>query len=50
MSKLSKSETTYPHSLLLQESKDMREKNTEPEIYMDVKVTNNEWCVLDHNL
>ena len=34
----------------MQESKDMREKNTEPEIYMDVKVTNNGWCVLDHDL
>jgi hypothetical protein len=50
LSKLSKSEPTYPHSILMQESKDMREKNTEPEIYMDVKVTNNEWWVLDHNL
>ena len=27
----------------------MSEKNTEPEIYMDVKVTNNGWCVLDHD-
>ncbi len=34
----------------MQESKDMSEKNTEPEIYMDVKVANNEWCVLDHDL
>jgi len=34
----------------MQESKDMREKNTEPEIYMDVKNTNNGWCVLDHDL
>jgi len=50
LSKLSKSEPTYPHSILMQESKDMREKNTEPEIYMDVKVTNNGWCVLDHDL
>ena len=41
---------TYPHSILMQESKDMREKNTEPEIYMDVKVTNNGWCVLDYDL
>lgn len=50
MSKLSKSEPTYPHSILMQESKDTREKNIEPEIYMDVKVTNNGWCVLDHDL
>ncbi len=50
MSKLCKSELTYPHSILMQESKDMREKNTEPEIYMNVKVTNNGWCVLDHDL
>ncbi len=34
----------------MQESKDMREKNTKPEIYMDVKVTDNGWCVLDHDL
>ncbi len=32
MSKLSKSEPTYPHSILMQKSKDMREKNIEPEI------------------
>ena len=38
----------YPHSILMQESKDMRERNIEPEIYRDVKVTNNGWCVLDH--
>ena len=50
MSKLSKSEPTYPHSILMQESKDTREKNIELEIYMDVKVTNNGWCVLDHDL
>ncbi len=31
MPKLSKSEPTYPHSILMQESKDMREKNIEPE-------------------
>jgi hypothetical protein len=37
----SKSEPTYPHSILMQESKDMREKNIEPEIYREVKVTNN---------
>ncbi len=34
----------------MQESKDMREKNIEPEIYREVKVTNNGWCVLDHAL
>jgi hypothetical protein len=34
----------------MQESKDMSEKNTKPEIYMDVKVLNNGWCVLDHDL
>jgi hypothetical protein len=44
MSKLSKSEPSYPHSILMQESKDMREKNIEPEIYREVKVTNNGWC------
>jgi hypothetical protein len=50
MSKLSKSEPAYPFSILMQESKDMRKKNIEPEIYREVKVTNNGWCVLDHNL
>jgi hypothetical protein len=40
-SKLSKSEPAYPHSILMQESKDMREKNIEPKIYREVKVTNN---------
>jgi hypothetical protein len=50
MYKLSKSEPTYPHSILMQESKDMREKNIEPEIYREVKVTNNGWCVLDRDL
>jgi hypothetical protein len=50
MSKLSKSEPAYPHSILMQESKDMREKNIEPEIYREVKVINNGWCVLDHDL
>jgi hypothetical protein len=50
MSKLSKSELAYPHSILMQESKDMREKNIEPEIYREVKVTNNGCCVLDHDL
>jgi hypothetical protein len=49
MSKLSKGEPTYPHSLLTQESKDMREKNIEPETYRGVEVTNNGWCVLDHD-
>ncbi len=48
--KLSKSEPSCPHSILTQESKDMREKNIKPEIYMEVKVTYNEWCVLDHDL
>ncbi len=50
MSKLSKSEPTYPHSILMQESKDTRVKNIEPEIYREVKVTNNGWCVLDYDL
>jgi hypothetical protein len=50
MSKLSKSEPTYPHSILMPESKDVREKKVEPEIYREVKVTNNGWCVLDHDL
>ena len=50
MSKLSKSEPIYPHSILMQESKDMREKNIEPEIYRGVKVTNKGLCVLDHDL
>jgi hypothetical protein len=50
MSKLSKGEPAYPHSILMQESKDMREKKIEPEIYREVEVTKNGWCVLDHNL
>jgi hypothetical protein len=50
MSKLSKSEPTYPHSILMQESKDMREKNIEPGIYREVKVANNGWCVLEQDL
>ncbi len=50
MSKLSKSEPVYPYSILMQEPKDMREKNIELEIYREVKVTNNGWCVLDHDL
>jgi hypothetical protein len=47
---LSESEPVYPHSILMQEPKDMREKNIEPEIYREAKVTNNGWCVLDHDL
>jgi hypothetical protein len=39
--KLGKSEPSCPHSMLMQESKDMREKNIEPEICREVKVTNN---------
>ncbi len=50
MSKLSKSEPTYTPSILIQESKDMPEKNIEPEIYTKMKVTNNGWCVLDRDL
>ena len=50
MSELIQSEPTYPHSILMQESKDMREKNIKPEIYRDVKVTNNGWCGLDYDL
>ncbi len=50
MSELSESEPTYPHSILMQESKDMRETNIEAEIYREVKDTNNGWCVLDHDL
>jgi hypothetical protein len=34
----------------MKEPKDMREKNIEPENYRDVKVTNNGWCVVDHDL
>jgi hypothetical protein len=50
MSKLRKSESTYPHSILMhREPKDMREKNFEPEIYRELKGTNNGWCVLDHD-
>jgi hypothetical protein len=41
MSKLGKSEPFYPHSILMQKQKDMREQNIEPEIYREVKVTNN---------
>ena len=53
MSKLSKSESTYPHSILMQESKDMRERNIKPEIYRDVKVTNNVcvgWIMISNQL
>ncbi len=35
MSKLSKSEAAYPHSILMQEPKDMRENNIKPVIYRD---------------
>ncbi len=44
-------EPTYPHSILMQESKDMREKNIEPDIYrkLEVKVTCHRASVLDHN-
>ncbi len=49
-SMLSNSEPAFPHSILMQEPKDMREKNIEPEIYSEVKVTNNGWCVVDHDL
>jgi hypothetical protein len=49
MSKVSESEPTYPHSILMQESKDMREKNIWPEIYREVKVTNKGWCVVDYD-
>ncbi len=37
MSKLSKSEPTSPHSILMQEPKDMREKNIQPVIYKEEK-------------
>jgi hypothetical protein len=50
MSKLSKSEPTYPHSILMQEPKDMREKNIEHEIYREVEVTNNGWSVVDRDI
>jgi hypothetical protein len=50
MSKLSKSEPAYLHSILMQEPKDMREKNIYSEIYREVKVTNNACGVLDHDL
>ncbi len=47
MSKLSKREPAYPYSILMQESKEMslREKNIEPEIYREVKVTT--WQIMD---
>jgi hypothetical protein len=32
----------------MQESKDMRGKNIKPEIYREMKVTDNGWCVLDY--
>ncbi len=50
MSKLIKSEPAYSHSILMLESKDIREMNIEPEIYREVKVTINGWCVLNHDL
>jgi hypothetical protein len=34
----------------MQEPKDMREKNIKPEIYREVKATNNGWRVVDHDL
>ncbi len=39
-----------PIPILMQGPKDMREKSIEPEIYREVKVTNNALCVVDHNL
>jgi hypothetical protein len=39
-----------PTQFWCRNQKDTREKNIEPEIYRDVKVTNNGWCVLDHDL
>jgi hypothetical protein len=50
MSKFSESEPVYPHSILMQEPKGMREKNIKPEIHREVKVTNNGWHVVDHDL
>ena len=50
MYKLIKSEPAYPHSILMQKPEDMTEKNIEPEIYREVKITNNGWGVLDHDL
>jgi hypothetical protein len=49
-SMLSKSEPAYPHSILMQEPKDTREKSIEAKIYRAVKVTNNGWCVVDHDI
>jgi hypothetical protein len=34
----------------MQEPKDMRENNIEPEIYRAVKVTNHGWYVVDSDL
>jgi hypothetical protein len=34
----------------MQKPKDMREKNIKPEIYRELKVPNNGWCVVDHDL
>ncbi len=50
MSKLSKSEPVFPHSILMQESKDVRVMNIEPEFYREVKVTNNGWRGVDRDL
>ncbi len=49
-SQFRKSEPAYLHSILMQEPKDMRKKEVEPNIYTEHKVTNNGKCVLDHNL
>jgi hypothetical protein len=43
-------EQSLVYWFLMQESKVMREKNIEPEIYREVKVTNNGWCMMDHDL
>ncbi len=51
MSKLSKSKPAYPHSILMQEPKDMRGKNIEPEIYWEVKVKTNDdlfWIMISN--
>jgi hypothetical protein len=34
----------------MEKPKDMRGKNIEPGIYREMKVTNNGWYVLDHDL
>ncbi len=48
-SKLSKSEPVDPHSILMQEPKDMREKNIKPEIYRKWKSQIMDG-VLDHDI